>query len=102
LKGGRPEKGSLPATLSDLGITKDQTSQWQQLGRMTDEEFECTIGRNEAPPTTKGLLRVAEEDDGGQNQLPPMKEKEQRRQLRRWREPCADPEPISGGSRAAA
>jgi hypothetical protein len=71
LKDGRPEKVSPRSTLSDLGITRDQSSQWQRLGRMTDEEFEGALGRNDKPPTTKGLLRSNE--NGEDEEQPPQR-----------------------------
>jgi hypothetical protein len=43
VKGGDPK--SRPATmvkLSDLGITKSQSSKWQRLADMEPEEFEFT------------------------------------------------------------
>jgi hypothetical protein len=44
--------------LKDLGITKDQSSQWQQLGAMSQEDFDCAIGVSVKPPSTKGVLRA--------------------------------------------
>jgi len=45
--GGRPEKRShgatvfaSPTTLSEIGVTKTQSSRWQQLARLDDEAFE--------------------------------------------------------------
>lgn len=32
-----------PATLADMGITKDQSSNWQALASMSDEHFEVTV-----------------------------------------------------------
>jgi hypothetical protein len=40
LKPGRPEKRSSATTISDLGISKDQSSKWQQLAAVSDEQFE--------------------------------------------------------------
>ena len=61
LKNGRPAKVSTETTLSDLGITRDQSSQWQKLGAMAQRDFDLAIGTAVKPPSTKGVLRAAEE-----------------------------------------
>jgi|SRR6516164_4691190 hypothetical protein len=65
---GRPskEKRSSGATvlLDDLGISKNQSSQWQKLGAMPQREFDLAIGESVKPPTTKGILRAAADPDG--------------------------------------
>jgi hypothetical protein len=43
-------------TLPDLGITRDQSSQWQQLAEIPEQEFEAEITRPDPKPTTEGLL----------------------------------------------
>ena len=48
-------------TLADLGITKDQSSQWQKLGAMSQHDFDLAIGTAVLPPSTKGVLRTVEE-----------------------------------------
>jgi hypothetical protein len=50
-----------PPTLEELGITKDQSSQWQKLGEMKQRDFDLAIGESVKPPTTKGILRIAKE-----------------------------------------
>lgn len=45
-----------PATLSDMGITKDQSSNWQTLAAMSDEHFEATV---EAAKDTAGEVTTA-------------------------------------------
>ena len=54
--GGRnirpPEK---TPTLRELGITKDQSSQWQQLGKMRQDEFDVAIGTADVPTTERVL-----------------------------------------------
>jgi hypothetical protein len=47
-------------TLSDLGISRDQSSQWQKLGALPQRQFDLAIGESVKPPTTKGILRAAE------------------------------------------
>lgn len=44
------------ATLSDMGITKDQSSNWQTLAAMSDEHFEATV---EAAKDTAGEVTTA-------------------------------------------
>lgn len=53
LKGRPSKKGLPPVTLSDLGITKRQSMQWQQLGALSDNQFELAIGTKVLPPSTK-------------------------------------------------
>lgn len=62
--GGRPSKNqsepstsfqSVP-TLAEMGITKDQSSNWQALASMTDEHFEATV---EAAKDTAGEVTTA-------------------------------------------
>lgn len=42
--------------LSDLGITRDQSSQWQKLAAIPEPEFETEIRKPGPKPTTEGLL----------------------------------------------
>jgi hypothetical protein len=58
---GRPGKASTETTLSDLNITRDQSSQWQKLGALPQRDFDLAIGESVRPPTTKGILRSAAE-----------------------------------------
>lgn len=57
---GRPRKESTQATLSDLGISRDQSSQWQKLGAMHQRDFDSAIGNSVEPPSTKAILRSVE------------------------------------------
>ena len=52
-----PPETILP-TLSDYGITKTQSSQWQQLSGIPDAQFEAIIKRVEKP-TTNSVLTAA-------------------------------------------
>lgn len=45
-----------PATLADMGITKDQSSNWQALASMSEEHFEATV---EAAKDTAGEVTTA-------------------------------------------
>ena len=64
IKPGQPKKEtSSPTTLlSDLGITRDQSSQWQKLGALSQNDFDLAIGTSVKPPSTKGVLRAAVDD----------------------------------------
>lgn len=55
---GRPEKASTATTLSDLGVSRDQSSKWQQLAQVPDEEFEAALAAPKKPTTT-GILAQA-------------------------------------------
>jgi hypothetical protein len=52
---GRPHKASNVTMLSDLGITRDQSSQWQRLADVSDEQFELALARSDKP-TTNGII----------------------------------------------
>jgi hypothetical protein len=54
----RRSKSSEP-TLKDLGISKDQSSKWQKIGAMSDEDFDLAIGTKTSKPSTNGILRGA-------------------------------------------
>lgn len=51
-------------TLADLGISKNQSSQWQKLGAMPQRDFDLAIGAS-VMPTTKGVLREFEPEKKG-------------------------------------
>jgi hypothetical protein len=65
VKKGQPkkEKSSETTLLSDLGISRDQSAQWQKLGAISQREFDIAIGESVKPPTTKGILRAATEPE---------------------------------------
>ena len=52
-----PPEAILP-TLNDYGITKTQSSQWQQLSSIPEEKFEAII-RTAEKPTTNSVLSAA-------------------------------------------
>jgi hypothetical protein len=47
--------------LEELGVSKNQSSQWQKLGALPQREFNLAIGSAVSPPTTQGILRQASE-----------------------------------------
>jgi hypothetical protein len=49
---------SRPPRLNDLGITYDQSSQWQQLAAVPAEEFEKAISSPGGKPTTEGIINA--------------------------------------------
>ncbi len=38
-----------PSTLSDLGISKDQSADWQKMGEVSDDEFEAALSGSNKP-----------------------------------------------------
>lgn len=64
---GRPEKVSEAATLSDLGITRDQSSDWQAIAALPEPEFEAHIAATVAagkPLTTAAAVRQSRMTNG--------------------------------------
>jgi hypothetical protein len=60
--GGSLKKESKPATLSDIGISNDQSSRWQQLASMSEEHFEAAVATAKdtaGQVTTAFMLREA-------------------------------------------
>lgn len=43
-------------SLKDMGISKNQSSKWQKLGKIPDEEFEEKLQKG-AKPTTHGMIK---------------------------------------------
>lgn len=60
--GGAMKKESPPSTLSDIGISRDQSSRWQSLAGMSDEHFETAVATAKdtaGQVTTAFMLREA-------------------------------------------
>lgn len=56
---GRPAKQSHAATISDLGISKTQSSRWQQLAEVPSKQFEAALRAPDKRPSTSGIIRDA-------------------------------------------
>lgn len=59
-----PELGNFVApnsapSLDGLGITKRQSSDWQRLARVPEDEFEAALADPIEKPTTAGIIRAA-------------------------------------------
>jgi hypothetical protein len=74
----RPEKASDATRLSDLGITYDQSSQWQKLARVPDDQLELALAGQERS-TTNGIINAA---------FPPEPSQWQKRRRRRLADFC--------------
>jgi hypothetical protein len=48
-------------TLSDLGITKDQSSKWQRLAAVPEAEFEAAISQPGSKPSTTHIISPKQE-----------------------------------------
>lgn len=53
----RSNDATTPKTLAEMGVTKDQSSKWQQLARVPEKEFEDAINLPGAVPSTNQLLK---------------------------------------------
>jgi len=51
----RSDGATTGKTLSDLGISKDQSSRWQKLAQVPADEFEATFA-GESKPSTGGII----------------------------------------------
>ena len=55
--GDRKSRSRVPTLkLRDLGVTKDQSSKWEKLADIPEQEFEAELAKPGLKPTTEGLL----------------------------------------------
>jgi hypothetical protein len=64
-KGGRPAEnpsrsvtGFPKQTLDDLGISRPQSSRWQKLASIPEEDFEATLVKPDKKPSTSGIIEA--------------------------------------------
>lgn len=50
---------SSPPTNADLGLTDRQSSDWQKLGAISDDQFEAALADPDRRPTTAGIIASA-------------------------------------------
>ena len=66
-KGGRPRRQKTPApregvsTLAEEGISEKQSSRWQKLAHVPEEQFEAALVDQTTKPTTAGIIRTTAE-----------------------------------------
>ena len=56
---GRPQKASDAVTLSELGVSRNQSSQWQKLADVPDDQFEAALSDYIHKPSTAGIIAAA-------------------------------------------
>ena len=85
--GGSLKKESPPATLSQIGITNDQSSRWQQLASMSEDHFEAAVATAKdtaGQVTTAFMLRESAKHQGKPKKG--KKAEQQRQELREAQE----------------
>src|SRR5262249_546984 len=78
---GRPQKSpektspvatiSPEQTLADLGISRDQSSKWQQLAEVPEDKFEAALNTPGSLPSTDALIAKATSMPAIESDFPP-------------------------------
>jgi hypothetical protein len=55
---GTTQSNGHPPKLPDLGITRDQSSKWQQLAAIPEAELESAVRGSGPKPSTEGLVNA--------------------------------------------
>lgn len=66
------EAAQSPKTLAEMGITKDQSSKWQQLAKVPEEQFEAALAGPSKPSTNGILAAVAATSEASPPAVAPM------------------------------
>jgi hypothetical protein len=56
LNRSKPATGLTPATLAKLGISKDQSADWQKLAKVPDEKFEAALTDKDTLPSGRSIV----------------------------------------------
>ncbi len=51
--------GTTGSSLSDMGVSKDQSSKWQKLAEVPNEDFEEALANPRVMPSTQGIIKTA-------------------------------------------
>ena len=57
LDGSRDLPSNRPKTLSEMGVTKDQSSKWQKLAAVPEDEFEKAVSVQGSKPSTNHIIK---------------------------------------------
>jgi hypothetical protein len=58
----RSDSSTAPKTLAEMGISKDQSAEWQRLAEIPDEDFEAALAAPEMP-SARRIIAPPQSDD---------------------------------------